>query len=146
LGATTLFYPLPWSRQRPLRPTSTLTINVRLRYERDFPILERYNRTVNGFDFANPSLIATAAQATYARNPLPQLPATQFQVRGGPQFASSSNRDIYKTSGHFTPRLGVAWKPDPLGGKTVIRAGIGLFYFSPGDFGINQPGFSQTTP
>jgi len=128
------------------RPTSTLTINAGLRYERDLPTLERYNRTVNGFDFANPSPIATAAQAAYARNPLPQLPASQFQVRGGPLFANSSNRDIYKTSGHFSPRLGVAWKPDALGGKTVIRVGIGLFYFSLGDFGINQPGFSQTTP
>ena len=73
------------------------------------------------------------------------LAATQFQVRGGLQFASASNRDIYKTSGNFSPRLGVAWKPGALG-KTVLRAGVGLFYFDLGTFGINQPGFSQTTP
>lgn len=128
------------------RPTPTLTVNIGLRYEQDLPTVERYNRTVNGFDTTTASPIAAAAQAAYARNPIPQIPATQFQVRGGLLFATPSNRDIYQTSGNFSPRLGIAWKPDALGGKTVIRTGGGLFYFSLGDFGINQPGFSQTTP
>jgi len=128
------------------RPISTLTLNLGLRYERDLPTTERYNRTVNGFDMTTASPIAGAAQAAYARSPIPQIPPSQFQVRGGLLFASSSNPDIYKTSGNFSPRFGLAWKPNALGGKTVIRAGIGLFYFSLGNFGINQPGFSQTTP
>jgi hypothetical protein len=128
------------------RPTQALTINVGIRYERDLPTNERYNRAVSGFDMTSASPVAAAAQAAYAKNPSPLLPASQFQVRGGLLFASPSNRDIYKTSGHFSPRLGVAWKPNQLGGKTVVRAGVGLFYFSLGAFGINQPGFSQTTP
>jgi len=128
------------------RPTSSITVNVGLRYERDLPTVERYNRTVTGFDPSTPSPLAAAAQAAYARNPIPQIPADQFQVRGGLLFASPANRDIYKTSDNFSPRLGVAWRPDAFGGRTVIRAGVGLFYFSLGDFGINQPGFSQTTP
>jgi hypothetical protein len=128
------------------RPTQTLTVNVGLRYERDLPTDERYNRTVNGFDATAASPIAAAAQAAYAKNPTALLPASQFQVRGGLLFASPSNRDIYQTSGNFSPRLGVAWKPEALGGNTVIRSGVGLFYFSLGTFGINQPGFSQTTP
>ena len=33
-----------------------------------------------------------------------------------------------------------------MGGKTVIRGGVGVFYFTYGARGINQPGFSQTTP
>jgi hypothetical protein len=128
------------------RPTSTLTVNIGLRYERDLPTIERFNRTVNGFDMTTPSPIAAAAQAAYAANPISLLPASQFQVRGGLEFASPSNPDIYKTSGNFSPRLGLAWKPEALGGKTVIRAGVGMFYFPLGTFGINQPGFSQTTP
>ncbi|MCU1260776.1 MAG: hypothetical protein JWO80_3661 [Bryobacterales bacterium] len=128
------------------RPTSTLTVNVGLRYEHDLPTNERFNRTVNGFDTTTPSPIAAAAQAAYANNPLSLLPASQFQVRGGLLFANSSNPDIYKTSGNFSPRLGLAWKPAALGGKTVVRAGVGMFYFDLGTFGINQPGFSQTTP
>ena len=128
------------------RPTSSLTLNVGLRYERDLPTVERYNRTVNGFAMTTASPIAAAAQAAYAKNPLALLPASQFQVRGGLLFASSSNREIYKTGGNFSPRFGAAWSPKALGGKTVLRAGVGLFYFDLGAFGINQPGFSQTTP
>jgi hypothetical protein len=128
------------------RPTGNLTINIGLRYERDLPAIERFNRSVNGFDSTTPSPVAAAAQAAYARNPIALLPASQFQVRGGLLFASTSNRDIYNASGNFSPRLGVSWKPQALGGKTVFRAGVGMFYFDLGTIGINQPGFSQTTP
>ena len=128
------------------RPAPTVTVNVGLRYERDFPTYERYNRAVNGFDMTAASPVAPAAQAAYAKNPAAILPAGQFQVRGGLLFATPSNRNIYQTGGNFSPRVGVAWKPAQFGGKTVVRAGVGLFYFSLGAFGINQPGFSQTTP
>jgi hypothetical protein len=43
----------------------------------------------------------------------------------------------------------LAWKPAFLGGKTVIRSGIGVYFFPSGNltgFAGNQPGFSQTTP
>lgn len=128
------------------RPTPTLTINAGIRYERDLPSVERFDRTVNGFDMTTASPIAAAAQAAYARTPTALLPASQFQVRGGLLFAGASNRDIYRTGGNFSPRLGIAWKPGVFGGKTVVRAGVGMFYFDLGAFGINQPGFSQTTP
>jgi hypothetical protein len=128
------------------RPAPSLTINIGLRYERDLPTVERFNRTVNGFDTTTPSPIAAAAQAAYARSPIALLPPSQFQVLGGLRFADQAHRDIYQTHANYSPRLGVAWKPSTFGGKTVFRAGVGMFYFDLGTFGINQPGFSQTTP
>ena len=128
------------------RVKSNLTLNLGLRYERDLPTTERFNRTVNGFDATTANPIAAAAQAAYAANPIPQVPASQFKVPGGLLFASGQNPDIYHTQGHyFSPRFGFAWTPHALGGKTVIRGGTGIFLFPLGTQGVNQPGFSQTT-
>ena len=77
---------------------------------------------------------------------------------GGPTFATPGNNAIYNTTSRlFSPRLGVAWTPGILKGKTVLRAGFGIFV-SPvtiaslaitGAYSTNpiltQEGFSQTT-
>jgi Carboxypeptidase regulatory-like domain len=138
------------------RPFSNLTVNVGLRYEKETAATERYNRSLVGYDFAAPNALTSAARQAYAANPIPQLPASQFNPVGGPIFASSSHPDIYSTPNRaFSPRLGLAYKPDAFGGRSVIRAGIGMFYQSYGTLpfgqeptaaGVNQPGFSQTTP
>ena len=44
---------------------------------------ERYNRALSYFDPNLELPITAAAQAAYARNPLPELPASQFIVKGG---------------------------------------------------------------
>ena len=120
------------------------------------PASERYGRTVDGFSTTATSPIAAAAIAAYAKNPIPQIPAGQFNVPGGLTFATPGNPAAYRTkSNMFSPRIGFAWTPGVLGGKTAIRGGFGAFVYPIGIEGgaspssttppINQQGFSQTT-
>ena len=127
--------------------TSKLTVNVGLRWEGDGPMTERYNRSVRGFDFAAASPIQAQVQASYAQNPLPDLPASQFSVKGGLLFAGvgGQSRSLYDSpKTNFMPRIGFAWMAAP---KTVVRGGYGIFFgylgIQAGD--VNQYGFSQTT-
>lgn len=132
--------------QDDFRVRSNLTINIGLRLEGETATTERYNRTINGFDSTTASPIAARAIAAYAANPIAEIPASQFKVNGGPLFASSGNQGIYSTKkANFSPRLGFAWTPGFVS-KTVIRGGVGIFYFPYGIVGNQAPGFSQTTP
>ena len=126
------------------RVRRNLTLNLGLRFEHDFPAYERYNRALNGFDSATPQAIAAAAKAAYALRP-DVIPASQFNVLGGPTFASDSNREIFSPqSKMFSPRIGFAWTP--FGNKTVIRGGTGVFMFPISNPSFNVNGFSQSTP
>jgi hypothetical protein len=128
------------------RARPNLTINVGLRWEHDFPEIERFNRTLNGFDPTATNSTSAAAAAAYALAPQPQVPAGQFKALGGPTFASSSNRNVYSTkSAILSPRLGFAWRPGAMGNKTVIRGGFGILVDPIQLPAPNQPGFSQTT-
>jgi hypothetical protein len=128
------------------RVKSNLTINLGLRFEHDFPTVERFNRSLNGFDPTTPNPISAAAIAAFNTNPVAPIAAGQFKVNGGPLFASSSNPNVYSPqSKMFSPRFGFAWTPGGSDHKTVIRGGGGVFMFPIGTTGINQPGFSQTT-
>ncbi|MDX2181471.1 MAG: TonB-dependent receptor [Bryobacteraceae bacterium] len=129
------------------RVSSNLTLNLGLRAEHEGATTERYNRSVNGFDDAANLSITAAARAAYALNPIPELSVSAFRPLGGLTFASNENREIYSTASlNFSPRVGFAWKPDKLGGNTVIRGGAGVYYFVLGINGANQLGFSQATP
>ena len=133
--------------QDDLRLRPDLTLNLGLRYERDTPTTERFDRSAKGFDFETPNPISAAAGAAYARSPIPEVPASQFRTPGGLLFASASQRSLYETGAHyFSPRFGFAWKPAVLGSRTVIRGGSGVFFYSLGKSGVDQTGFSQSTP
>ncbi len=122
-----------------LRPN--LTLNLGLRAEHESGTTERFDRSVNGFNQTVASPINGAAQSAYARNPIPEL--QQFNVNGGLTFAGDGTRLIYSTPAMtFSPRLGVAWT---LNNKTVVRGGMGVYYFTYGVIGNNAQGFSQTT-
>jgi hypothetical protein len=128
------------------RLKNNLTLNLGLRWEHETPTVERFNRVVDGFDPKAANPVSAAAAAAYAASPIAQVPAGQFSALGGLTFASPSNPDIYSSKSNiFSPRLGAAWTPAKLGGKTVIRGGFGVFVVPIGITGLNQSGFSQTT-
>lgn len=132
--------------QDDIRARSDLTVNIGLRFERETPTTERYNRVVNGFDFTSPNSVTAAAKAAYAADPIPELPVGAFNPVGGLLFAGPGNRGIYNSPGNeFSPRFGFAWTPRALGSRTVLRGGFGLFYYDLGIAGMNQTGFSQST-
>jgi Carboxypeptidase regulatory-like domain/TonB dependent receptor len=110
------------------RVGSRLTVNLGLRYEYDTPLSEVNNRSVRGFDAGAVQAIEAAARARYAQNPLPEIPASAFNVRGGLTFAGVNGEPsgLYETpSNNFMPRVGLTFK---LAEPTVLRAGYGVFY------------------
>ena len=126
--------------------SSKLTINLGLRLEHETPVTERYNRAVQGFDYTAVNPIAAQAISNYAANPMPGLPANDFQVLGGLNFAGGANgRDLWHgQSIEALPRVGLAYQ---VNSNTVVRAGFGLFYDTLGTYRSPaiQTGFSSTT-
>jgi len=127
--------------------TRNLTLSLGLRYERPGPVTERYNRSIRDFAFNAASPVQAAAQANYARNPIPEIPASAFRTMGGVNFAGVGGqpRELWKKNqNQFMPRIGFAWSMTP---KTVIRGGYGVFFDAIGvvNVHVNQAGFSQST-
>ena len=123
---------------------SKLTINLGLRYEYEGATYEAENRNVRGFDPDAEIAIAAAARAQYAVNPLPQLPLSAFNPRGGVMFASDDNRGFFEPdTNNFQPRAGFAYS---INDKTVLRGGWGIYAVPHIIFGNFQPGYSQSTP
>jgi Carboxypeptidase regulatory-like domain len=139
------------------RVKRNLTVNLGLRFDYDGPVAEKYGRTENGWAFNTPNPIAGAAIAAYNQKPIPQIPVGSFQVPGGLTYPNGKGAAYENTSHLLSPRVGLAWSPDALHGKTVIRTGFGLFaaptvisYLAQnGNYSsnpiIDQEGFSQET-
>jgi len=125
------------------RLTPKLTLNWGLRYELELGLTERYDRIIRGLDLQTSSPIEAAAQAAYARNPIPELSAGAFRVIGGYNFADQHHRAAWDADKrNLQPRLSAAYQ---LNDRTVLRGGFGLFM---APFRIEtpiQPGFSGFT-
>jgi len=134
--------------QDDIKLTPRLTVNLGLRWELEWPMTERFDRLTTGFALDAPSPVEAAAQAAYARSPIPEIPADQFRARGGLLFANqtSTGRSMFRMDkNNFMPRIGLAWQ---VSRRLIVRSGYGIFY---GSLGVNntdplQYGFSQATP
>lgn len=128
------------------RVREDLTLNLGLRWEIEEPLTEANDRYVSGFDFGSALPISATAQANYARNPIPEIPAPQFAVRGGLLYPDTGGprRAWKRNMGNAMPRAGFAWLATP---KTSVRGGYGLFYDVLGTnrMTVNQVGYSRTT-
>jgi Carboxypeptidase regulatory-like domain/TonB dependent receptor len=129
------------------RLSDRLTVNLGVRYEYETPMTELDNRSVRGFDLAAVQPIEAAVRARYAQNPLAEVPASAFNVRGGLLFAGVDGqpRGLYDTpTTNFMPRVGLAYK---ITEQTVLRGGYGMFYGFLGQRrgDVIQSGFSQNT-
>ena len=122
------------------RVNDKLTINAGLRLEINNGMKESENRNLGGFDFVTSNPIEAQARANYARNPIAQIPASDFRVLGGLLFADGA---VNETVTKFLPRAAAAYM---LGEKTVLRGGVGLFSYDYFFENINQAGYSQATP
>lgn len=135
-----------WFVQDSWRVTPKLTLNIGLRMEYEKGPTERYDRMVTGYDPSLSLPIASAAQAAYARNPIPELPASQFKVIGGNRYANVAGapRNLFQNELMWLPRIGAAYQ---LNNRTVLRAGYGIYYDTINvlNFGVNQFGYSRTT-
>jgi hypothetical protein len=109
LAQTTKYYAL--FIQDAWKVTPKLTVNWGVRYDYETPRTDRFNQLSN-FDFN-------------ARSPL-QAPG--FNLLGGLTFVGVNGASRYNSNpdrNNLAPRLGIAYKLTP---KTVVRAGVGLFY------------------
>ncbi|MEO7190290.1 MAG: carboxypeptidase-like regulatory domain-containing protein [Vicinamibacterales bacterium] len=128
------------------RVGSNLTVNAGLRFEYEDGISEDQKRMLVGFDENAQLAISSLAEAAYAKNPIPQLPASQFKVRGGGIYATDPGQDgkSWKGEGMWMPRFSSAYK---LGEKTVLKGGWGLYYdtLNAADYDADQLGYNVTT-
>ena len=128
------------------RVRNNLTLNLGLRWEYESPLSEAEDRMISGFDFTTPLPISDQVRANYARNPIPEVPVSQFQVRGGVLYPDTGGPDaawkgIYS---NLMPRAGFSWQPEA---RTAVRGGYGLFYdvLGPNRISANQTGYSRET-
>ena len=128
------------------RLSDRLRLNLGLRYEHEGGITERFNRGVSGEfirDLKQP--FTDLVRAAYAANPLPEMPAAQFQVLGGNRYLGVGGpRTFTGGTHHLLPRLGAAYR---LGARTVLRGGYGRYYdtLNVNSQRANQAGYSVST-
>jgi Carboxypeptidase regulatory-like domain/TonB dependent receptor-like, beta-barrel len=113
------------------RINQRLTLNIGLRWDLQFPMVEEKNN----FNWFTPNTASPIAA---------QVPSLSLQ--GATQFASNSQRNPYIMNMHdLAPRVGLAYR---LTNTLVMRTGYGIFYApNPYDTSANVgSGFSQSTP
>jgi hypothetical protein len=108
--------------------SSSLTLNLGMRWEMDTPMIDANNR-MNSFDLNQ-------------INPVSGTPGV-VKFMGVNGYPTSPYRTDWN---NFGPRVGFAWKPFQ-SAKTVVRGGFGIFFAHPFDAGVpnvNALGFSTS--
>jgi hypothetical protein len=96
------------------RATDKLTVSYGVRYDFEDPITERFNKQISGFCFTCTSPLQATVNA--------------LTLKGGLQYASSSNRYAYPRYWKaIQPRVGINYQLTP---TTVFRAGFGTIYLN----------------
>jgi len=101
------------------RVTSTLTLNLGVRFEDHTPLSEVHNRLVN-FGLVTGTIY------------------TPTGIDGTSKFSNPALYNNYLGIGDWQPRIGFAWSPAAWGGKTVIRGGFGISTFTEGGGGNEE--------
>lgn len=135
-----------WYAQDTWRISRRLTVTLGLRMEYELGPTERYNRALSYFDPNLELPISAAAQAAYARNPIPELPASQFVVRGGSVYTGRNgvSRKFWQNELMWLPRFSATYQLNP---KTVLRGGYGTYFDTLNvlNGAADQTGFSRAT-
>jgi hypothetical protein len=124
-----------------------LTLNLGLRYDVQWPMVELHDRVVAGFDFDSKSPVSDAALAVWRRNAstIANYPTPPAQLNGGSLLYAGKNgqpRSPYNFDlSNIQPRIGLAYR---IHDKSVLRAGVGIFHRTVTQ-GSLTTGFSQTT-
>ncbi|MBI4910041.1 MAG: carboxypeptidase regulatory-like domain-containing protein [Acidobacteria bacterium] len=128
------------------RISNRLRVSLGLRYERESGSSERYNRAISRVFIPDMKLpITDDAKAAYARNPIPELPASAFNPVGGTTYFGQNGYDTGTKGTHmFLPKVGVVYQ---INDKTVIRAGWGMYMdtYNVSNDRFDTNGYSQST-
>ena len=119
--------------QDDIRITKSLTVNVGLRWEREYGLQEKNNSMVVGFN-------------TQTLNPL-AANVTGILPKGVIEFAGVNGNSIHVMNPNMNklaPRIGLAWQVAP---KTTIRGGYGMYWAPQFAIGTpyNPPGYTATS-
>ena len=135
-----------WFASDTWRVSSKLTLSLGMRIEYEFGRKERYNRAIGYFDPSAVLPISAAAQAAYAKNPVPELAVSAFTVTGGSIYPGVNDVSPRLQNGQlmWLPRLGAAYQ---INSRTVIRGGYGIYYdtLNAQNQSPDQSGFSITS-
>ncbi len=131
------------------RVSDNVTLNVGLRFEYETGVREKNDQLMLGFDPSLDVAISQLAEAAYARNPIPQIAPSDFDVKGGTFYATSPGQNGLTWGGQsmWMPRVSGSWSIDE---KTVFKGGYGMYYdvLNATNFttpALNQLGYAATT-
>jgi hypothetical protein len=92
------------------RATNRLTLTLSLRGEWENGAKDKWPNWISGWNSGAVLPISALAQSAYSSNPIPELPASNFVVQGGPMYAGTPGAPGPPPQGRC-PRTGV---PEPI--------------------------------
>jgi hypothetical protein len=119
--------------QDDIRIAKTLTVNLGMRWEREYGLQEKNNSMVVGFNTNNVNPLAANV--------------TGILPKGTIEFAGVNGNSIHVMNPNMNkmaPRIGLAWQVAP---KTTIRGGYGIYWAPQFAIGTpyNPPGYTATS-